>query len=465
MHGIYGLIDIAISSLKTAQTALMTTGDNISNAENPKFTRRGVVFQERPPIVSLPILIGRGAEVVKIKRAYDPFLAKQWQNELGNLGYYEVKKQALGRLENIFNEVQGGGLSGALDAFWNAWEDVAADPTSMVNRYNLVNKTKTLAATFQKMSTDIKELQNDTDTEIKGVVDKINIITQQIAYLNEKIRGIEIKGVDANNFRDERDDLVRQLAELADVTAFEDNGQITVLIGGVPVVEANRAFALSVETNADGFYNILWNSGDNVSVDITQRITKGKIAGYLEIRDEILPRYLDELDKLAYNLVNEINNQHQVGFGLDDSTGNDFFEPLTAVSDAAQQISLNSVIENSPDKIAAASAAGEPGNNENALAIIALKNTGISALGNANFSDFYQSLVGLVGGEAQESNLNLEHQESMLKDIKDNFDSVSGVSMDEEAANLIKFQQMYTASAKLISIADEMMKTLINLGA
>ncbi|MCD6320208.1 MAG: flagellar hook-associated protein FlgK, partial [Candidatus Desulfofervidaceae bacterium] len=236
MHGIYGLIDIAISSLKTAQTALMTTGDNISNAENPKFTRRGVVFQERPPIVSLPILIGRGAEVVKIKRAYDPFLAKQWQNELGNLGYYEVKKQALGRLENIFNEVQGGGLSGALDAFWNAWEDVAADPTSMVNRYNLVNKTKTLAATFQKMSTDIKELQNDTDTEIKGVVDKINIITQQIAYLNEKIRGIEIKGVDANNFRDERDDLVRQLAELADVTAFEDNGQITVLIGGVPVV-------------------------------------------------------------------------------------------------------------------------------------------------------------------------------------------------------------------------------------
>ncbi|MCD6319963.1 MAG: hypothetical protein J7M03_04710 [Candidatus Desulfofervidaceae bacterium] len=171
------------------------------------------------------------------------------------------------------------------------------------------------------------------------------------------------------------------------------------------------------------------------------------------------------MDKLAYNLVNEINNQHQVGFGLDDSTGNDFFEPLTAVSDAAQQISLNSVIENSPDKIAAASAAGEPGNNENALAIIALKNTGISALGNANFSDFYQSLVGLVGGEAQESNLNLEHQESMLKDIKDNFDSVSGVSMDEEAANLIKFQQMYTASAKLISIADEMMKTLINLGA
>jgi len=465
MHGIYGLIDIAISSLRTAKTALMATGDNISNAENPKFTRREVVFQEKPPIISLPILIGRGAEVIKIKRAYDSFLAKQWQQELGTLGYYEVKKQALNRLENIFNETQGGGLSEALDAFWNAWEDVAADPTSMVNRYNLVNKTKTLTATFQKMSADIKELQEDTDTEIKGMVDKINIITRQIAYLNEKITEVEIKGVDANNFRDERDDLVRQLAELADVTAFEEERQVTVLIGGVPVVERNRAFSLSAETNTSGFYNIVWTGVDNLEIDITNRITKGKIGGYLEARDEILPYYLDELDKLAYNLVNEINTQHQAGYGLDNSTGNDFFESLTAVSDAAQHISLNSVIENSPDKIAAASAAGEPGNNQNVLAIIALKDLEISALGNTNFNDFYQSLVGLVGSASQESNLNLEHQESVLKDIQDSFDTVSGVSMDEEAANLVKFQQMYTASAKLISIADEMMKTLINLGA
>ncbi len=467
MHGIYGLIDIGISTLRTAQTALMATGDNISNAENPNFTRREVVFQEKPPIVSLPILIGRGAEVVKIKRVYDTFLAKQWQQEQAGMGYYEVKKEGMDRVETIFNDLQGGGISDNLTAFWNAWEEVASDPTSSVARQNLLYKTNTLINNFHKMSDDLKGLQTDMDTEIANAVTQINTISQQIAYLNQQIKSIEVRNVDANNFRDERDKLIRQLSELGDVTTFETENGITVLLGGMPLVEGNKAYSLETETNATGHYQINWLGENNLKVNITNRITNGKVGAYLELRDTIIPNYLNEVDKLAYNLVEEINSQHQLGYGLDGNTGYNFFDPLASITDAAQNINLSSDVSDSPDHIAAASSwstGGEPGNNQNALAILGLKDSPIAGLNNSTFGDFYHSLIGLVGTKTQETNLNYDHQKMVLKEVKDRFDTVSGVSVDEEAANLVKYQQMYNASAKLISVADEMFKTLINLG-
>jgi len=464
MHGIYGLIDIGISAIRASQMALMVTGDNIANAENPKFCRRQIIFQEKPPLLSLPLLIGRGSEVTNVKRAYDSFLARQWRQELGILGYYEVKEETLGRLETIFNEAEGG-LSESLNAFWNAWEEISADPTNMVNRYNLINTTKTLTATFQRMSNNLKELRKEMDTEIKNIIEEINTIIQQIAYLNEKIKAIEVKGVNANNFRDERDDLIRKLSELANVTAFEDEGMMTVLIGGVAVVQEKNAYSLTVETGSEGFYHIVWYGESGLRVDVTDRIDGGKLGGFLEMRDEIIPQYQNDLDRLAYNLVTEINSQHQLGYGLDGSTGNDFFEPLTGTTDAASLIQISSIIEMTPEAIAAASAAGEPGNNENALAIIDLKETAIAGLDNFTFNDFYYSLVGAAGSIAKDSQLNLEYQKLVIKEIENNFEAVSGVSLDEEAANLVRFQQMYTASARLISLADEMMEILVNLGA
>ncbi|HDD35358.1 MAG TPA: flagellar hook-associated protein FlgK [Candidatus Desulfofervidus auxilii] len=464
MHGIYGLIDIGISAIRAAQMALMVTGDNIANAENSKFCRRRVIFQEKPPLLSLPILIGRGSEVTNVKRAYSPFLAKQWQQELAGLGYHEVRKEALGRLETIFNEAEGEGLNRDLTAFWNAWEEVSSDPASIVNRYNLINTAKTLAANFQRKSNDLKELREDMNTEVKNVVEQINTIANQIAYLNKKIKSIEIKGVDANNFRDERDELVRELSKLADVTAFEDNGKVTVLVGGVAVVQEESAYTLSVETNSEGFYQVVWYGEGGLKVDITSRLEGGELGSFLEMRDTIIPQYQNDLDRLAYNLVTEINTQHQLGYGLDDSTGNNFFEPLTGIDDAASLIQLDSTIETFPEKIAASSAAGQQGNNENALAIIALKETAITGLSDVTFNDFYLSLVGEVGSASQESQNNFEYQQLVLKEIEASVEAVSGVSLDEEAANLVRFQQMYTASARLISIADDMMKTLINLG-
>ncbi len=494
MHGIYGLIDIGISTFRASQTALMATGDNISNANNPDFTRRRVVFQEKPPILSLPILIGRGAEVIKISRVYDSFLGQRWLQEEMNMGYHNVKKYGLSRIDTIFNDTQGGGLSEALDAFWEAWEEVSTDPTNIVSRQNLLYKTQSLCDTFHKMSKDLKEIQTDMDTEIENAVIRINDLAKQIAYLNEQVQAIEIKGVEANNFRDRRDALIRELGQLANITTFETKEGVTVLIDGAPLVEGKNAYSLELKAETDGHYGINWVGEDGTKIDITNRINNGKIGAYLEIRDEVVPQYLNELDKLAFQLVKQINTIHygndygnSDAYDLNSDNERFFFvlnnhldDPLlkttTGIAGAATHIDLAPEewtvsgttyygIDSHPERIAAASAPEEPSNNEKALEILNLKKTSLSELNNATFNDFYHSLIGKVGTETDEAKANYDHQKMVLDETKKDFDTVSGVSLDEESANLIRFQQMYNASAKLINIADEMMKTLINLGA
>ncbi len=451
---ISSIINIALSGLRAAQIALNEISNNIANAENPKYCRRSPVFRENSPIRYSSLLIGQGVKVTDIKREYNKFFATQWQKELSLLGDYEVKKQVLGQIETIFNEADGG-LSNALTEFWSAWEDLSYDPTSMPNRETLINKTQILIENFHQIAERLHQLHKEINGEIEATIADINKLTQQIAGLNKDIKEA---GGDVDSLYDERDSLIRELSEKIDITVFEEDKEVKIFLDGCPLVEGNKAFELKVDGD-----QIVWNS-DDVEIDITSRIKKGELGAYLRLKNEIIPEYIEKLDNLAYHLVNKVNEQHKQGYGLDNSHNISFFIDLSSPEGAARDIELNSDILDSPNKIAASSAPDEPSNNENALAILGLKDTSIPELNDTTFEEFYSCLIAKVGNDAKEASSFFEQQKLLVDEIRDKYDSISGVSLDEEAVNLLKFQYMYDASARLISVADEMIKTLINLG-
>jgi len=463
MQGVFSIIDTALSGLRAYKYALMITGNNVANAQNPDYVRRVPHFVERAPLLAFPLSIGRGIDLTNIERVEDRFLSSQWNSALSNMGEGEVRQKVFERLEGVFNDLDGGGVSEALDAFWNAWDDLSVNPTSNVAREAVLLKAQNLVDALHVRRSNLAELREDMDSQLEGLVGDVNRLASQIADLNGKIKSLEVRGQEANSFRDEREALLRELSKIMGVTAFDNNGFLQVMAGGVPLVEGDTYFELSFEIGSDGVGHIIWNSED-LRVDITDRVPSGEVRGYVDMRDEEIPKYIDRLDLLAYNLVARVNELHRDGFGLNGSTGVNFFVPLSDSEGAARLIEVNSEVLNDPTKIAAA-LMDVPGDNQTALRIVGLRSDTSAMPGGATFSQYYANTVGLVGNDSRNARLVLENEQTMVEGIKSRFKAVSGVSLDEEGANLLKYQHMYTATAKLFSVADEMMKTILNLGA
>jgi flagellar hook-associated protein 1 FlgK len=224
-------------------------------------------------------------------------------------------------------------------------------------------------------------------------------------------------------------------------------------------VENVSPWHLSTEPSGTGLQDIVWCDSDGNSAAITDTISSGKLKGWCEVRDNVIPDYLNRLDALANGIRGEVNNLHASGYGLDGSTGSEFFTGTSAVD-----LTVNPTISDDPSKIAAsASSAGLPGDNSIAIAITNLQNALTMNGGTGTFDDYFNSLVTDVGSQVEMAGSNLDHQSSMVDHLDNYRESISGVSLDEEMVNLIKFQHAYDAAAKLITTVDELLNTLINM--
>jgi flagellar hook-associated protein 1 FlgK len=405
--------------------------------------------------------IGNGVRAVEIERIYDRFIGVQINYENQSLGRWEAQKQIMEGVEGIFDESDGYGLSQAMNDFWNAWQDLSNNPDGDTERLVLESKGEILAAAFNQKHADLKSAQKGIDANINASVEKINQLAEQVADLNQKITETEASGGPANEFRDQRDLALKELSGLIDVSTFENgNGAVKVLLnGGRTLVDETSYRSLSTQSNSSGLADILWVAGDGSTVDITGDISGGKLKGWLETRDVVIADYLDQLNDLAATLSSEVNSLHAAGFGRFGSTGDDFFSG----TDAAD-IQVNSDIINDVNLIAAASEpAGVPGDNSNAIAIANLQNKLTMSANSATFDDYYHSLVSDVGNQVQKATSYFEHQTQTATYLDNYRESISGVSLDEEMVNLIKFQSAYDASAKLISTTDEMIQTLLDM--
>ena len=465
MTDIYGVLSIGSKALLAQQKGIYVTGNNIANVNTPGYTRQRLNLSSDIPVNTSIGPVGTGVTALNTERIYQRFLGVQINNETQSRGNWEAQKDALERVEMVFEESGGYGLNQAMSEFWMAWQDLANDPSGPVERNVLIAKSQIMAETFSKNYQDLQTIQQDIDILIEGTVDEINLLSEKIARLNQKIIQMESGGQTANDYRDQRELLLKELSALIDIDSFENAvGGVTVSVGsGQPLVEGTDSYRLSTQRNATGHQNITWVDAANNASDITNNILGGKIKGWLEVRDRGIRNYLNRLDTLAQRIMGEVNGLHAAGYGLDGSTGNNFF-----IGASALDMQVNPAIELDGRLIAAARGfttvpGDRPGDNGNAIDIANLKSSRLMNGNSATFDAYYESFIGDVGYDVQQAASYHGHQSEMVHQLENYRESISGVSVDEEMVNLVKFQNAYQAAAKLISTADEMMQSVLNM--
>lgn len=457
-----GILDIGRQSLYAQQQNIQVTGDNIANVNTPGYTRRRTNLVTSPQLDDPNIgQIGTGVTATHVERIFDRFIGGQINDAAGDLGRWEAQENTMSRVEMVFNEAEGYGLNQAMSDFWNAWQDLANNPSGATERAVLTAKSTYLADTFGHMRADLSTIQQDVDTQITGTVTDINTMATRLTELNTEIVNIEKNGQHANTERDQRDVLLRDLGERISFTSSESaDGQVTItlddgnqLVGGSPFGQ------LTTVLNAGtGLRDIVWDTAPGAPVNAT--IASGKLKGWLDTRNTIVAGAIGQLDALAGDMISRVNAQHSTGWDLTGGTGANFFTGANAAD-----IAVNTDIANDPRRIAAASTAGGiPGGGGNAIAVANLQNTGSMGAGNsATYDEFYGSIVSSVGIETAKATNYRSYQESTLTQLDNYRDAVSGVSIDEEMVKLVEFEHAYNAAAKLISTVDQMLDTLMRM--
>ncbi len=543
MSSIYDIFNIGKLGIKAQQTAIQTTAHNIANVNTDGYSRQEVIFEETTPLFGEPGQVGTGVNATAIQRKYDSFIEGQITDGREGHGNLDVQRSALAKIEDLFYASDGAGINKLLDEFFKAAQDLSANPTGTPERIALLSKAEALSDRINDVYSELVQLQKDMDNQINQTGNDINRITSQIADLNEKISQAENAGQNANDYRDMRGRLLNDLAEKIDIQFFEDStGQVTVIGAGTALlVERGNSFSLGVESNPDnnGYYNIVATPSAGDSINLTDRISNGRLKGLLTIRDSVSVDIIDKLDRFAAAIGNEINYVHSRGYGLDGSTGSNLFTGIISVvppngditvsiddpdqltyqdydltfsggiytitnkvtnnsdtstsatftfeglsfdisgilndgdtytisahDDAAKNIGV-AIATSESYKIAAAMDVVGPsgenrGDNRNALALAQLQNK-LSIDGTSTLNSYYSSLVGEIGANSQYINSAYVAQDFSLKQLENMRESVSGVSLDEEMANLMKFQRAFEASARLIVIGDELLQTLLDL--
>jgi flagellar hook-associated protein 1 len=483
MSGISLALNIARGALMAQQRGIDVTGHNIANVNTPGYTRQRLILEASAVDMTNRLKVGYGVGADTVIQNFDRLATKSIHRETSILSKYKSDSSVLGALQATFNEEAGSGLSAVLDGFWNAWQDLSDNPGGNPERMALLEKGRMLSERFHGSRDQLVQMQGEMNNNIGMALDQVNTITGQIAILNERIVSDEAIGTSANDFRDERNTLLEKLSGFVEIAYIEDNrGSMLVFTGnGTSLVNGNQASTLRMDGN-----QIVWN---DLPYDISRQLEGGQIGAWLDLRDETLPEYLANLDELAGSLIYQVNRLHFGGYGKDGSTGNTFFIPNPgddyalstpggSFAGAAASISVSGDVDQHPDLIAAGGAPGEPGNNGNALAIQTLQDgeieirkwtyrargSDVSAQDQTSTMDeYYTVLVGDVGLLGEENNQSIDFHQTLLDQMNDVRDSISGVNLDEEMINLIQYQHAFGAASKLVTTADQMLQDLLQL--
>ncbi|MGB4598894.1 MAG: flagellar hook-associated protein FlgK [Trichlorobacter sp.] len=465
--GISAAFEIGKSGLKLFQVAAEVTSENIANVNTPGYSRQRVVLQTAPPTTHNGFPLGTGVRVQTVERYYDSLLQKQLVNAGATSSYNSTKAEVLQQIEPVFNEIAQEGIGAAITKFFNSWQDLSLNPTGQAERQAVLSRAQILTDQFHYVSRTLNDAIIQQEEAVVPQVNEINRVVKDIALLNGNIKITELVDGNANEMRDQRDYLIRQLSEQMGVKFTEnDDGTTDVyvtdaatgtdyyLVNGSQFGTVNAAGTPAVVTLTD-YLGVTSNPLDPTSATpfYSSDTAGGQLWATLKMRDVTIPDYLTQVDALAFAIAGEVNTQHAAGFDIAGNPGGAFFTGSTAAS-----IGLDPAIDF--NAIAASGSAISTGDNSNAVALAQLLNDA-TTMGTSTFSNYYNSLVAQVGLDVQTANTVVKQDEAFMKQLTTLRDSQSGVSLDEELANLIQYQRSYQASAKLITTATEMMDVVL----
>ncbi|MDP1993331.1 MAG: flagellar hook-associated protein FlgK [Syntrophales bacterium] len=451
MTTLSSIMNTTLNTLQTQQAAIAVTSSNIANVNTDGYTRQSVV-----------ISASSSGTTAGSKRVYDKFLTNQLNSANQALGEYTAKAKYLDSIEVVFDESEGSGLSEAMSDFWGAWQDLVGNPSGSSERSVLASSADNLSGLFNSMSSDLSEIQERIDDDVVTTVDAINEDVEQIAGLNQKIAQALAAGQDASTYQDSLDVLVSDLSTLVNIkTHTNNNGQTCIqLTNGTPLVEGATSWSLSTQTNtSSGLKDVTWLDRSGNATVITDAVSGGELGGELEVRDESIPAYQDQLDELAVSIMDAINVLHTSGYDLNGDAGVSFF-----VGTGAADVAVNSVILDDHDLIVAASRSAEASSNGSiATAIAELQDSLTLDEGTSTFSDYYSALVAKIGTAVQTADSQYSAQSDAVDLYKNLRDAVASVSLDEEQTKLLMYQNAFAAAAKVMTVLDELLQTVIEM--
>lgn len=489
MPGLSSSMNIGLTGLQAAQSALSVIGHNISNVNTPGYTRQRVQLQTGIAQEYGNLRFGSGVGFASVMGIRDRFLDLQISQSISKQSGANARNQGVEGVSAFFMETGEGGLNLQVQRFFEGFQELALRPEDNTSRTNLLGRAQSMITGMQTRYSLIQETRGKLDSGIVGMVGEVNTLTTQIAELNKRVAQEPTPGAE-NDARDQRKALLDKLAEKIGINVYEDNlGQTQVSLdsGAAVLVSGGTAYQLSTVPDplAGNLSRVQIALGSATPLDVTSGINEGELGANLDLRDRVLPGYQRQLDQLAAGIVQNVNQAHRLGYGLNSPTnGNDFFLanvgnnglglPVTVSAANNYQgmvnaLSLNGALVTNPGLIGAASVAGAPGNNDQAKAMAALftavntvDTNGDGAGDSGPYSTAFANLANTIGNDVQRFQVAGQNSENLVVALQNQRDRISGVDLDEEATSLIAFQRGYQASSRFINVINQLTDQLVN---
>lgn len=472
----FGGLYISISGINANKKALDTLSHNIANVNNPDYVRQRTNHAEsRYSRVGLKFQAGMGVDVQSIVQIRDEFLDYKVRREMAIFGYYNTKSEVLEEIEYIFREIKvpgelnNGGLQDVMDNFWNSWEELYKDSKSLTIRGLLHENAVAFTTTVNHIRNQLDNLQFNLNKEMLNKSNEVNTLLREIANLNKNIKLQEAYGphVKANDLRDSRNAKLDRLSELIPISYYENSqGEVVVSLYGRDLINEDYINLIEVRLNEKSLGEIYWSdTGEKIDLQ-----ANGELGGYIDARDKDVVEYKDRLNLLVGTIAREINKVHKLGIGLDGSTNIDFF--IFEEEDPSSTIKINPELADF-NKIAV-SKSGERGDGYIAKEIANIRNKHLYGKynpenpeefikpGTLNIDDFYRDLILKLGTDREMAREMALNQTILLQQIDERRKEISSVSLDEEMADMLKYQHSYIANSRVINAIDEMIDNIVN---
>ena len=482
------ILNIAKTGLDSSRKSLETLGHNIANVSTKGFSRQRVHQQTAPSTTKDGLVSGRGTFVKSVVRIHDPLLERRLQRVISDVHYYNERSSQLNKIEDMFDEEDSAGLNNLLNKFYNTFRALANQPENEAMRSVVRDSARLIVNDFRKIHEKLNQHAHEIDQKMIAEINHINELIKSVAKINVQIIAYERDGEQAPDLRDRRDQAIKEISKSFRIKTYLDKkGNYNVLaenIGNLVVGGVAQELAtglISEDRNGSkspGRINIFMKAGPSHS--ISDKFRGGAIASLLRVRNQDIKGFLLKLDQIAYDFANTVNSVHRRGYvnrnirtdeqGRPDTidskgktTGIDFFKIPKTIRNASLNIAIADEVEQNLSNIVTSLSPNSPGDNRVAIAISKLQHEKIMQGGSSTLEESYLQGVAKVGIESAQAKLDKEHANGILNQTKVLKERISGVSIDEETANMVRFQHAYDASAKVMQTAKEMFDTVLSI--